>query len=453
MTELKRPRLKSDFANCCFLAPTTNGPVGGVGALERLQLLVKRNAGRIAKELAQTLDLNRTTESHQLPQELCTMIVEQLCHRDLVRLSSTCRSCRVHFAPLVFHTIRFGNNKRTANSALVAAKTHNYHVRRLEFSYIAKPEKVNGDEVPPLLKSHALLPASRQLLEGCPTPKADVVSLCFKYTDFRKMRGGYNDSNDIFDLLHDIEHPIATMNAEQRYRWRAVLNETYRAIAKNLIVRKLELVAWSPHLSNYQHSQPWDYTLGGKDPNAVEMPLRPGDLPLLQSLEVSDILICPELAEFIVDHAKTLSSLALVECISGTDAPVGEGHLKRTETWAFFFLKLNEFEPPALVNLSIILEDIPIVDLYNLEDVLGSNVQRSESIEETRVKIEQIQEKDPNRTIFLYMGSDWPIITNPDGSIKGAQAIDDYYEYQRLMKFVKKNAQRIARKENQICAV
>ncbi|KAM3554711.1 hypothetical protein ARSEF4850_006338 [Beauveria asiatica] len=447
----------------------------------------------------------------QLPQELVAMITEQLCHRDLVRLSSTCRSCRVHFAPLVFHTIRFGNNKRTANSALVAAKTHDYHVRRLEFSYIAKPEKVNGDEVPPLLKSNALLPASRQLLEGCATPKADVVSLCVKYTDFRKIRGGYNDSNDIFDLLHDIEHPIETMNAEQRYRWRAVLNETYRAIAKNLIVRKLELVNMmtisvsafytrrfgrllgrltsatinirSPgeflignvlnlpgycefisrmpevffsrmhELTYLKLEGPWDYTLGGKDPNAVEMPLRPGDLPLLQSLELTDILVCPELAEFIVDHAKTLSSLTLVECVSGTDAPVGEGHLKRTETWAFFFLKLNELEPPALVNLSIILEDFPIVDLYNLEDVLGSNAQRSESIEETRVKIEQIQEKDPNRTIFLYMGSDWPMTTNPDGSIKGAQAIDDYYEYQRLMKFVKKNAQRIARKENQICAV
>ncbi|KAM3508993.1 hypothetical protein MY10362_000878 [Beauveria mimosiformis] len=443
----------------------------------------------------------------QLPPELCTMIVEQLRHRDLVRLSSTCKSCRAHFAPLVFHTIRFGNDEVTSDSALLAAKTYSDHVRRLEFQYVAEPEDVNGDELPPLLESDALLPASRELLEGCATPKADAVSFSLRFDFLRE--GRHNDSNDLADLLRYTEHPIETMNAEQRYRWRAVLNETYRATAKNLIVRNIELVDMmtiavsafytrrfgellgrltsatimirSPvddydglsipeyrgfisrmpeiffsrmhQLTYLELTAPWGYPLGGREPNAIVFPLRPGSLPLLQSLKLNHSFTCPELVQFIAAHAETLSSLTLVDCVSDYKDAAKEGYPKLSETWAFFFFQIMTFRPPALVNLSIEYEDDDITELYSEDDMLGSEQERIERIEADKLEISL--KKDPERKVFAYVGIDRLVTMIRNAFVNRAQAtkLEDYYEYQRLMRLVKENAHRIARERNQSGAV
>ncbi|OAA42486.1 hypothetical protein BBO_05149 [Beauveria brongniartii RCEF 3172] len=436
------------------------------------------------------------------------MIVEQLRHRDLVRLSSTCKSCRAHFAPLVFHTIRFGNDEMTSDSALLATKTYGDHVRRLEFQYVADPEDVNDDEVPPLLESHALLPASRELLEGCATPKADVLSLSSRFNFLRE--GRHNDSDDLSDLLRDTEHPIETMNAEQRYRWRAVLNEAYRATAKNFKVRKLELLNmmafavsafytrrfgellgrltsatitfYSPgffladeldipgyrefisrmpevffsrmhQLTYLELTAPWGFPLDGREPDAIIFPLRPGSLPLLQSLKLNHSFTCTELVQFIAAHAETLSSLTLVDCVSDYKDAAKQGYPKLSETWAFFFFQITTFRPPALVNLSIEYEDDAITEIYNEEDMLGSERQRIERIEADKLKISLV--KDPEQKVFAYVGVDRLVSMIRNAFVNRAQAtkLEDYYEYQRLMRLVKENAHRIARERNQSGAV
>ncbi|KAM3511515.1 hypothetical protein MY11210_004873 [Beauveria gryllotalpidicola] len=437
------------------------------------------------------------------------MIVKQLCHRDLVRLSSTCKPCRAYFAPLVFRTIRFGNDQYSSDSALMAVKTHGHHVRRLEFNYVAEPENVDDGEVPPLLESHALLPASRQLLEGCATPKANDVSWTFEFDFWQK--GSCNDPDYLLDLLRDIEYPIETKDAERRYRWRAVLNEAYRAIARNLIVRKIELLdlitlnasalytrrfgellgrltsatitIHSPdefdaankldmpgyqefisrmpeiffsrmhQLTHLELVAPLGYPLGSREPNASIFPLGPGSLPLLQSLKLNHSFTCPELVEFIADHAKTLSSLTLVDCVSDYAAAANEGYPEPSETWAFFFSQITTFRPPALVNLLIEYKDDYLAWFYSDEGMLDSNKQRIERIEAE--KIEQSLLKDPERKVFSYVGLNaiCDIVVNPFVNRAQATKLEDYYEYQRLMRLVKENAQRIARERNQINAV
>ncbi|KAM3445425.1 hypothetical protein NHJ13734_000552 [Beauveria thailandica] len=375
----------------------------------------------------------------QLPKELVAMITEQLCHRDLVRVSSTCKPCREHFVPLVFHTIRFGNDNKTADSAFMAAKKYKDHVRRLEFSYVAEPENVSDGEVLPPLESRALLRATRKLLKGRATSNADVVSFSLRIDSSRE--GRLNDSDDLSDLLHDTEHAIQTMYAEQSYRWRAVLNEAYRAIAKNLIVRKIELIA------------PWGYPLGGRKPDAIVFPLETGSLPLLQSLKLNHSFTCPELVRFIKARSATLSSLTLVDCVSDYKSAAERGYPKPSETWASFFSKITWLRPRALVNLSIEYEDDVITKFYNDNDFPDRERQRIERIEAD--KLERWLTKDPERKVFAYVGLDGHATMIVNAFVNRAQAtkLDDYKGYQQLMRLVKENAQRIARKENQICAV
>ncbi|KAM3440865.1 hypothetical protein MY4824_001992 [Beauveria thailandica] len=442
----------------------------------------------------------------KLPPELRTIIVEKLCHLDLVRLSSTCKPSREHFAPLIFHTIRFGNDNKTADSALVAVKKYGIHVRRLEFSYVAEPENVSDGEVLPPLESRALLSAARELLEGCGTLNADVVSFSLRIDSSRE--GRLNDSDDLSDLLHDPEHAIQTMYAEQSYRWRAVLNEAYRAIAKNLIVRKIELIGMMPisvsafytrrfgellgrltsatikilipdnacggscvpeyrdfisrmhqifffrmhRLTSLELTAPWGLPLGGRKPDAIVFPLETGSLPLLQSLKLNHSFTCPELVRFIKARSATLSSLTLVDCVSDYKSAAERGYPKLSETWASFFSDITWIRPPALVNLSIEYEDDVITKFYNDNDFPNRERQRIERIKAD--KLERWLTKDPERKVFAYVGLDGHATMIVNAFVNRAQATkrDDYKWYQQLMRLVKENAQRIARKENQICA-
>ncbi|KAM3558214.1 hypothetical protein MY1884_004125 [Beauveria asiatica] len=410
----------------------------------------------------------------QLPQELVAIITEQLCHRDLVRVSSTCKSCRERFAPLVFHTIRFGNDNKTADSALVAAKNYGNHVRRLEFSYVAEPENVSDGEVLPPLESNALLPATRELLEGCATPKADVVSFSLRIDSSRE--GCYNDSNGLSDERSSTELSIETERAEKRYRWRAVINEAYQATAKNLIVRKIELVDmmaipvsafYTSHFGELLgrltsatikifipgDESPWGYPLGGREPDAIVFPLRRRNLPLLQSLKLNHSFTCPQLLEFITAHSATLSSLTLVDCVRDYESAAEGGKPKLSETWAFFFFDITLLRPPALVNLSIEYEDDVITKFYNDEDFPDREQQMTERIEAD--KLERWLTEDPERKVFAYVGLDGHATMIVNAFVNRAQAtkLEDDYEYQRLMRLVKENAHRIAQERNQSSAI
>ncbi|KAM3527441.1 hypothetical protein NHJ13051_002979 [Beauveria bassiana] len=444
----------------------------------------------------------------QLPQELYDGIVEQLCHRDLIRLSSTCKTYRAHLAPFVFHTIRFGNDERTSDSALAAAKTHGDHVRRLCFTYWAEPESdIEPGEKPPVLKSRALLPASRQLLEGCATSKADEVHLWLSINGMES--DNFEKWNDPLCLLSYIEHSIETRDAEKRYRWRAVLNETYQAIAKNTIVRRInfsdvialtvtafntrrfsELLGrltsasisiidptfcWANNATDipgyrrfitrmpeifFRHMHQLThlmlgvvqcYPLGDREPNGINFPLRPGSLPLLQSLQINHSFVCPELVEFIADHAKTLTCLILVDCVSKYEAAAGGVIPEPSETWALFFSQITAFQPSALVYFSVEYVHKRLVEFRREEGDIFDNslARRIERTEEAQVS--QSLAVDPERKIFAYMGLDSQMTMTTNESVNRAQALrrEDYYEYQRLMRLVKENARRVTRGRNQ----
>ncbi|KAM3447504.1 hypothetical protein MY3296_008684 [Beauveria thailandica] len=441
----------------------------------------------------------------KLPEELCTIIVEQLCHLDLVRLSSTSKSCREHFAPLIFHTIRFGNDNKTADSALVAVKEYGKHVRRLEFSYVAEPGNVSDGKVLPPLEPNALLPATRELLKGCDTAEnADVVSLSLRFDVSRE--GCYNDWNRLSDERSSTELSIETERAEERFRWRAVLNEAYQATAENSIVRKIELVDmiaipvsafYTPafgkllgrltsatikifipgdecggfrvpghrdfvakmheiffshmhQLTSLELTAPWGYPLGGREP---VFPLRRRDLPLLQSLKLNHSFTCPQLLEFIKAHSVTLSSLTLVDCVRDYESAAERGYPNRSETWAYFFFDITVLRLPALVNLSIEYKDDVLTKFYNDNDFPDREQQRTERIKAD--ELERCLTKDPERKVFAYVGLDEHATMIVNAFVNRAQAtkLDDYYEYQRLMRLVKENAHRIARDRNQSSAV
>ncbi|KAK7943979.1 uncharacterized protein PG986_013092 [Apiospora aurea] len=70
----------------------------------------------------------------QLPRELSFQVFSYLTLRDTVRLSATCQEYHTHLAPAIFKTIRFTNEEAVAQSALAAVKADGQHTTRLEFT-------------------------------------------------------------------------------------------------------------------------------------------------------------------------------------------------------------------------------------------------------------------------------------------------------------------------------
>ncbi|KAK4183513.1 hypothetical protein QBC35DRAFT_507929 [Podospora australis] len=81
------------------------------------------------------------------PGEILGSIVDHLDnHRDIIRFSSACKSMRQRLAHRVFHTIRFSNDARISDSALLAVHAHGSHVKVLRFvGYASKEDDSDVD--------------------------------------------------------------------------------------------------------------------------------------------------------------------------------------------------------------------------------------------------------------------------------------------------------------------
>ncbi|KAK8043991.1 hypothetical protein PG993_004015 [Apiospora rasikravindrae] len=165
----------------------------------------------------------------QLPWELSFQVFSYLTLRDKVRLSATCQAYRTHFAPAIFKTIRFTNDDAVARSALAAVGAYGQHTARLEFAPVAW-----WDDEPVV---PALVPAAAELLAGRHTPHARAAQIHFDFDldNFEQ----WDEGGVGLDAFADSETESEVAAKEQKWKWRALMNETWAALSENGHVRDL----------------------------------------------------------------------------------------------------------------------------------------------------------------------------------------------------------------------
>ncbi|KAJ6780348.1 hypothetical protein PWT90_06543 [Aphanocladium album] len=352
----------------------------------------------------------------QLPRELCMLILDQIPDHALFHLSATCRAYRTELAPRLFRTIRFRNDANSATSALLAAKKFGQLTEKLTFAHVAGGAK----DCVPLLASPVLLSATRNLLRGLDLPKLQTIELMLETHE----SSHHQWKVQTLALLATTEHPAETADAEDKYEWRALLNEAYAAISMNTTISELIMDVFFPinvsalysrgfrdllgrlesatitlaspesyggRLDTFQYH---GYTgflaklshvfflhmrklqklklraafavpLGGVWPHSIVLSLPPESLPQLTLLKLENCFLSSELLEFIKAHKDTLRHVDMHNCAADFSGSRGdlEGPLPR-ETWAYFFLEIWTLQPPALIRFDVEYSYDILVELF-----------------------------------------------------------------------------------------
>lgn len=418
-----------------------------------------------------------------LPNELSLQIIEHLDISDKIRLGATCKLYRTQLLPEMFKTIRFTNNEASATSALIAIEAHGQYTRAIEFACQCGPD----DE----LTTPSLQPAACKVLKGHHMPNLRTVRLKFNF-DFDGGDEWDRDHPDAIDgmsiyLFEPVEDQDYVREKELEWKWRALMNETWEALAANNYVRELILDELLPKWTStyrtdafrrflcqlesatfnifgmdngagWHTNTVWGYIeflssldasffhhmrglkhlyIKASDPLGLEgmrhipLALKPKDLPLLQSLKLENCFIGPELVSFIRGHAQVLKSLDIKECVGATQNGLADNPLY----WAEFFDEIYEAKP-SLTEIVAGGSKAPLTD----EEEFGIQNQTDElaNIQHIRQKLEA----DPTLKLFGYASLDdkyGMFFMDEDENVERFNQGDDQRAYERLMGLVNEN--------------
>ncbi|KAL7946165.1 hypothetical protein V8C42DRAFT_322649 [Trichoderma barbatum] len=420
-----------------------------------------------------------------LPCELSLQIIQLLGFDDKIHLSATCKSYRAQLLPEIFHTIRFSNDESSATSALAALEAHGQYTKAIEFTCQC------GQDDEPTAPAPSLLPAACNILEGQLTPNLQMVRLEFDF----------DLENEDFEVWWDFDFPNSEdyIRAEELHcKWRALMNETWEALAANTFVRELILdelppkwtsaflsdafrqflgqlesatfnifgmedyVPWRTnkvlgccdflchlddtffrHMTGLKHlhiqaSDPLGSmgAWGERSPD-VSFPFKSESLPLLKSLKLENCFICAELVSFIQSHAQVLKSLDINECFGN------------------YMLSADMIRYSFMLSTSDCLSWAEFFDrIYNLkprftELIAGGNkvpFTRDDTYEyDDDPVLQPLRQKlaaDPALKVFRYMhvnNDTGHLSVDEDINVERFNQGDDQLAYNRLMGLVNEN--------------
>ncbi|KFX90198.1 hypothetical protein O988_08295 [Pseudogymnoascus sp. VKM F-3808] len=415
---------------------------------------------------------------------LLNTILSDKSFSDHITTCATCKAFRTQLSPEIFKTIYFNNGEASAKSALAAVESYGEYTTRIEFICDSKSD----DE----LTTPALPLAATKLLNGHITPNLRTVQLEF-YFDFGDDEewddNPDNDSWVSISVFGAVEDDDYVRESEQSWQWRALMKETWDALAANNYVRELIMNEFIPkwtstfltvkfrlflsrlesatfnifgmgngagwhtnttqgyceflsalddsflrHMTGLKHLhiKAWD-PLGLDGDRHIPLALRPTDLPVLESLKLENCYVCPELVSFIQTHAQVLRSLDVNGCISGG---YQQDMWRNPVTWAVFFDEIYQAKS-SLVELKANGREVP----------LSSDLQRDYyASEEEFADVRDMCQKlasNPKLKLFEYRylwdkyGMD---IESWGENAERFNIGDDQRAYDRLMGFVEANA-------------
>ncbi|KAM6482212.1 hypothetical protein HDV62DRAFT_397630 [Trichoderma sp. SZMC 28011] len=401
-----------------------------------------------------------------LPGELFFEIIKLLDISGKINLSSTCKLYRAQLLPEIFKIIRLTNDETSATSARTVVETYGQYTKTIEFT--CQCERDDRATAP------SLLPAACEVLKGHFTPNLQTVKVKFDFDLDNEDNEVYQD----FDFHEDANY---TREQELRVKWRALMNETWEALVANTLITEL-ILDWFPpkwtstyrtdafrqflnrlesatinifgfedysgvrtntmveycqfltkldtlffrHMRglkylHIQASDPLGYTA---EATSIPLALKPGDLPLLQSLTLENCFVCPELISFIQSHAQVLKFLDIDECFCELASEV---------SWAKFFDEIYEAKP-RLIKLLAGSNKAPFLfdEMPNWEENDAVQLMRQKLEADSTLKIFRQMHLDPDNGILSV---------NHDKTVERFNRGDDQRAYDRLIALVNENRQ------------
>lgn len=171
--------------------------------------------------------------------------------------------------------------------------------------------------------------------------------------------------------------------------------------------------------------------LGLRGNRHADLVLRPDQMPLLKSVVLENIFVCPELIDFLVGHSKTLESVSLHNCYAGIN-----GEAENGIPWEDLFTALSEAKPQKLHHLDVLPLDPPYVDTNSHADL-----DETAGVHQCRMMLDQ----DPRRRMFAYKILDdkyGMLFDDEDQNQESFLGGDDQKAYDKLMHLVEANASR-----------
>ncbi|KAK4692312.1 hypothetical protein P7C71_g4862, partial [Lecanoromycetidae sp. Uapishka_2] len=407
---------------------------------------------------------------------------------DLVHWSCTSSYFRHLLAPYIFKTIRLCNEEKSGVSVTALAKCpYSEYVKELHFIGSAPgdakcKEEAFSDTVAIFPKSvDALLSDLRQF----PNLETLSVEFAYRFDDYKEWDEG-------LDLCAEEETDEEVEIAEKGIAWRALMLKTYEALTKNrehhlktlevrqLVPKKVSIwksqtfhdllsrverfrlsiygedngAGWKinkiedycsimskldefffDHLKSVTHliiEAPAEGPIGLEGMNHIPLALKKEQMPLLKSLHLELIFICPELVSFLLSHSKTLEHLSLTNCYAGIGGLAENGiH------WEELLDPLCDADLKKLRQIHILPEDLPLSE----GEVYPHLVKDEEVSDEVR-EARRILEADPGRRLFGHAMLDdkyGMILQNEWENLASFQQGEDQRSYDRLVRKVNAN--------------
>ncbi|KAK4621457.1 hypothetical protein CLAFUW4_06643 [Fulvia fulva] len=193
-----------------------------------------------------------TADLSELPPELLLRITDCLNATELLPLSATNWSFRDCLVPVIFSTLRVTNRRDEAKVALDLAKKHSQHITTLSFEGYASPTEndraTRGRSWGP--KGTSTLPAAtRNLLTGLHLPKFRTARIRFAYDYASEDWATDPSTNGRTAGFHDFdasEFDKQIAQQEPKWKWRALMAETWLALAQNKQIENFETIDLPP---------------------------------------------------------------------------------------------------------------------------------------------------------------------------------------------------------------
>ena len=404
------------------------------------------------------------------------------CDADLRSWSLTCSYYQSLFASLLSWRVKLQNTLKVGNSIKAISDSPNrVYLKELHFAgtVSCKAEKEEVAAVLPDVVHETLSNLDR-------FPNLQFVRVEFPF--------GFDDKDGDYGvtIFEKEESEEVVASAERNERWRALMAKTFHALANNkeLCFRKFEIkqliakevstfnseafheflgrvkqfklsmrgeesemgvkmnvlsgfAAFVSRLDRFFFNHLTSVTdlaivadqagpLGLEGTRHVRLALHKHQMPLLKTIYLENIFICPELVSFLLARTPTMESISLHNCFASM-----QGSAKTGIYWSEFFTALHDAMPKKLCHLEITPMDVP---LCIQED--GWGPVRKEEMPEEYFEARQALEENLRLRLFPYASLDetyGEILNDYDENLDACLRGDDQRAYDDLMKIVNVN--------------
>lgn len=205
-----------------------------------------------------------------LAAELVYQVLDGIGDEDLrattcIALSLTCKRLKEVLRPQLFKTVRFSNDKRISDSALIAATRNGSYIQKLEFVGF---DPADEEALPEIRKdrNHTLPPSALTLFEASrallPNLQTFVISFDHSFDEIFQGYSGHKNMNGLA-FFDSIETDKRTTSREEVLSPRRELwANTYRFLASNTTVSHLVIHNWPPRAITVFWTEAWTTYLG-----------------------------------------------------------------------------------------------------------------------------------------------------------------------------------------------